>query len=140
METFESRTEEDTLRIGEQIGRRIRSPHTLLLDGPLGSGKTVLTRGVTRGLGVYEPATVRSPSFTLVNQHPSPLGDIYHVDLYRLNSRRDQYSTGLDEILAGNSVVIIEWAEKLLLEPQNPLAVHIRLAPSSSVRIIEVES
>ena len=140
MESFESRSEDDTLRIGERIGRRIRPPCTLLLDGPLGSGKTVLTRGVTQGLGVYDPAAVRSPSFTLVNQYPSPQGDIYHVDLYRLTSRRDQYSTGLDEILAGHFVVIIEWAEKLLLEPQNPLTVRIRPDTRSSTRIIEVES
>ncbi len=69
MEIQFSKSEQETLRIGEKIGRKLHLPRVILLYGELGSGKTVLVRGLAQGLGVQDPTLVRSPSFTLVNQY-----------------------------------------------------------------------
>ena len=85
----------------------------VLLTGGLGAGKTAVTKGIMSALG-YDPDEVTSPSFTLVNLYRARL-DVYHIDLWRLDERRDaSAAVGLDDILAEeNVVVIIEWAEKL---------------------------
>jgi len=71
MEVNYSNSEEETLRIGQAIGKRLQPPRVVLLYGELGSGKTVFTRGLAGGLGVDDPTAVRSPSFTLVNEYPT---------------------------------------------------------------------
>jgi len=103
---------EETERIGEKIGRLVTVPGVVLLRGSLGAGKTTLTRGIARGLGMEDPNQVSSPSFTLVNiYHAACL--IYHVDLYRLQGTRDLYSIGLDDFLGREGVTIVEWSERL---------------------------
>ncbi len=110
-----------------------------MLYGELGSGKTVLVRGLADGLGVTDPSLVRSPSYTLVNEYPTENSTIYHLDFYRLDGLRDLYSIGLEEILASHAIVIIEWAEKLLLEVEKPLSVRIQVDPKRGVRQFEIE-
>lgn len=139
MKILESGSEAETLRIGEDIGQRLHPPRTVLLYGELGSGKTLLTRGLVKGLGGNDPACVHSPSFTLVNQYSSRKGVIYHIDLYRLEGLRDLYSIGLEEILSEEALVIIEWAEKLLLHPNNPLTIRISVDPTTHVRSLEAD-
>ena len=139
MEIQNSRSAEETLRIGEKIGRKLHPPRVILLYGELGSGKTVLVRGLAQGLGVKDPTLVRSPSFTLVNQYAGKEGTIYHIDFYRLEGPRDFSSLGLEEILAGHSIVIIEWAGKLLLEPESPLKIRIRTNADPDTRRFEIE-
>lgn len=139
MEIQHSRSEEETLQIGEKIGRKLRPPRVVLLYGELGSGKTVLVRGLAKGLGMKDPSRVRSPSFTLVNQYQGKEATIYHIDFYRLEGPRDFSSIGLEEILATPSIVIIEWAEKLLLELENPLKIRIRPNADPDSRQLEIE-
>jgi tRNA threonylcarbamoyladenosine biosynthesis protein TsaE len=139
MEIQNSRSAEETLRIGEKIGRKLHPPRVILLYGELGSGKTVLVRGLAQGLGVKDPTLVRSPSFTLVNQYAGKEGTIYHIDFYRLEGPRDFSSLGLEEILASHSIVIIEWAEKLLLELENTLKIRIRTNADPDTRRFEIE-
>ncbi|MDA2929209.1 tRNA (adenosine(37)-N6)-threonylcarbamoyltransferase complex ATPase subunit type 1 TsaE [Acidobacteria bacterium AH-259-O06] len=138
MEIEHSNSDRETLRIGEKIGRWLRPPRAVLLHGELGSGKTLLARGLAQGLGVEDPRVVRSPSFTLVNQYMGKEGLIYHVDLYRLDGLRDLYSIGLEEILANHSIIIIEWAEKLLFQPENPLRIRISVDPKTDTRRFEI--
>ena len=137
MEAQYSNCEQETLRIGEKIGRQLHPPRVILLHGELGSGKTVLVRGLAQGLGVKNPTVVRSPSFTLVNQYAGKEGTIYHIDLYRLEGLRDLYSIGLEEILGSHSIVIIEWAEKLLLPAENPFTIRICLNSKADTRRFE---
>jgi tRNA threonylcarbamoyladenosine biosynthesis protein TsaE len=110
----------------------------ILLYGELGSGKTALVRGLAEGLGVTDPSLVRSPSYTLVNEYPCKNSTLYHLDFYRLDSLRDFYSIGLEEILANHAVVIIEWAEKLLLEVENPFTIRIVVESETGVRQFEI--
>jgi tRNA threonylcarbamoyladenosine biosynthesis protein TsaE len=110
---FVSKTERETFDLGARIGAALAGGEIILLDGPLGAGKTVLVKGIAHAVGLNEE-DVTSPSFTLVNPHQGRLL-LYHIDLYRLKTgAAAAYAVDLDEILKDeNAVVIIEWAERL---------------------------
>ena len=105
----------ETLAFGERLGRCLKPGDIILIFGDLGAGKTTLTQGICRGLGVTEEY-IRSPTFTVVNEYFKTF-PIYHIDLYRLESFSDIKALGLEEYLFANGVSIIEWAEKLSPEP-----------------------
>jgi tRNA threonylcarbamoyladenosine biosynthesis protein TsaE len=115
---------EETRKAGIKIGRSLRIPGVVLLRGALGIGKTTLTRGIAEGLGIDDPSSVNSPSFTLVNIYHG-ICPIYHVDLYRLEGRRDLYSIGIDDFLGKEGVTIIEWSERLPDSLENAVVVEI---------------
>lgn len=105
--------ERETFDLGVRIGEQFSGGEIILLNGPLGAGKTVLVKGIAHALGLDEE-DVTSPSFTLVNPHQGRLL-IYHIDLYRLDEGAPAaHAVDLDEILTDESaVVIIEWGERL---------------------------
>lgn len=102
----------ETLALGKKIGKLIDTPLVIALTGDLGSGKTVLVQGIAQGLGVPPEYPVTSPTYTLINEYDGKRR-LFHVDLYRLAGLVDTYDLGLDDILAGNGVTAIEWAERL---------------------------
>jgi len=106
-------TERETFDLGVRIGEQLSGGEIILLNGPLGAGKTVFVKGLARALGLDEE-DVTSPSFTLVNLHQGRLL-LYHIDLYRLEEGASAaHAVDLDEILTDESaVVIIEWGERL---------------------------
>jgi tRNA threonylcarbamoyladenosine biosynthesis protein TsaE len=108
-----SASEKETFERGFQIGAELKGGEIILLNGPLGAGKTVLVKGIAHNLGIDEE-DVTSPSFTLVNPHVGRLL-LYHIDLYRLDEGASAaHAVDLDEILTDErAVVIIEWAERL---------------------------
>lgn len=106
-----SHGEADTFAFGRTLAAGLRAGDVVLLRGDLGAGKTVLARGIAVGLGV--PAEeVRSPTFTLVNPYQGRL-PVYHLDLYRIERAADLDELGLEEILGGDGVAIVEWGERL---------------------------
>ena len=107
-------TPEVTLDLGKKVGAVLNGGEVILLEGTLGAGKTLLTKGIVESLG-YDSDEVTSPSFTLVNFYRSDKFEIYHVDLWRIEEEGDIFlGVGLDEILENEkAVVIIEWAERL---------------------------
>ena len=107
-----SRSTIDTQALGEQLGGLLQSGDIVCLYGELGSGKTVLAKGIARGLGVADEARVRSPSYVLIHCYQGRV-PIYHADLYRLDGPTDLADIGLREFLAGDGVAVIEWADKL---------------------------
>jgi len=135
----ETTSEEETVALGREIGFKLLPPRVVLLHGELGSGKTLLTRGITQGLGLTESTPVRSPTFTLVHHYQTPAATVYHVDLYRLNGLRDLYSIGLEEMLEATAITIIEWAEKLLLPVENPVEVRIQVDHTNGRRLFQTE-
>ncbi len=141
MATYRTSSPLQTHRLGVRLGSAIQPPRTVFLRGELGAGKTALAKGLAEGLGVEDPDSVHSPTFSLVNQYPAPWGTVFHVDLYRLEGRRQQESVGLQEILDSDDVVIIEWAERLKLECDPPLHIEIRTSEdddNGDVRIFRV--
>lgn len=108
------KTSDETFTLGERVGRQLRSGDVVLLYGGLGSGKTLLTKGILHALG-YDIDEVTSPSFALVNLYKTAEFDVYHIDLWRLdNNINASEAVGLDEILeGGDAIVIVEWADRL---------------------------
>ncbi len=133
--TYITRSEEETFQAGEKIASQWATPMTVLLRGDLGAGKTVLTRGFCSALGLQDLSLVHSPTFSLVNQYETASGTLYHIDLYRLDQSKEQYSIGLDEILGEGSNVVIEWSEKLRIPVKDFLLITIRVLPDDSREI-----
>jgi tRNA threonylcarbamoyladenosine biosynthesis protein TsaE len=109
-----SQSPEETFRIGRILGEGLKSGDAVALTGELGSGKTCLTQGIARGLGVPENYEVTSPTFTLINEYPGRALVLYHLDLYRLAGSADLVDTGYEDCLSAGGVMVIEWAEKAL--------------------------
>ena len=104
---MKSLSAEETRRLGEKLARELRAGDVILLEGPLGAGKSELARGVARGLGVRE--TVTSPSFTILNAYDSGRVPLYHFDWYRLESAEELFEMGMEEYLGGDGIALVEW-------------------------------
>ncbi|MGE5326281.1 MAG: tRNA (adenosine(37)-N6)-threonylcarbamoyltransferase complex ATPase subunit type 1 TsaE [Deltaproteobacteria bacterium] len=102
----------ETMLLGDELARDLPSPCLVLLEGELGAGKTTLVKGIVRGLGAAREGEVTSPSFALVHEYGAG-GKVYHIDLYRVESSQELSTLGLDDMLSGSAVVLIEWGEKL---------------------------
>ena len=123
-----SRDERETFELGERVGARLAGGEVLLLDGPLGAGKTVFVKGVAAGLGL-DVEEVTSPSFTLVNRYDGGRLTLYHIDLYRLDEgAAAAHAVDLDELLADERAVLaVEWAERMGRYPRPAGVWHVRI-------------
>ena len=123
-QTFASRDPAETQAIGERLGARLTPGAVIACTGELGAGKTCFLQGLARGLGVTSGVT--SPTFVLVNQYRGRM-PIYHHDAYRTGSLTELVDLGLEEMLHGDGVTVIEWADKLLpLLPARTIHVHLQ--------------
>jgi tRNA threonylcarbamoyladenosine biosynthesis protein TsaE len=111
MRRWLTHSEEETRALGRRLGQELAPDGVLLLSGDLGAGKTVLTQGIGEALGLGS-REVQSPTFTLIREHRGSGGRLVHVDLYRLTAG-DAAALGLEELLAGPGVKVVEWAERL---------------------------
>jgi len=109
---FQTAGVDQTIALGQALGRRLQYSLALMLHGDLGSGKTAFTQGLARGLDVPENLAVTSPTYTLINEYPGRL-PLYHVDLYRLPAPVDPEEIGLLELFEGEGVVAVEWGQRL---------------------------
>ena len=107
---FFSESSAETKRLGERVGKILLPGDVVALTGELGSGKTVLTKGIARGLGI-EGNPVRSPSFILIKEYTGKV-PLFHFDLYRLKKSEELNTLGCEEYFSGKGVVVIEWAER----------------------------
>jgi tRNA threonylcarbamoyladenosine biosynthesis protein TsaE len=103
---------DETQALGQQVGACLQIGDVVCLYGEFGSGKTVFVKGLATGLGVQRETMVRSPSFVLIHRYEGHV-PVYHADLYRLDSPTEVDDIGLRELLGGDGVVVIEWADKL---------------------------
>ncbi|MBM3800775.1 MAG: tRNA (adenosine(37)-N6)-threonylcarbamoyltransferase complex ATPase subunit type 1 TsaE [Acidimicrobiia bacterium] len=132
-----SHSSEETFGVAKSIGESLNEPAIFFLEGNLGAGKTVFAKGLVCGLGQPDPDDVTSPSFTLINEYDLRV-KVFHIDLYRLESREDLRSLDLEEIFAQRAVILVEWAEKLG-NVDLPGAVRVRIHDlGNDQRLIEI--
>lgn len=133
---FHTRSEEETIALGETLAAELPAKAVVLLIGNLGAGKTTLAKGIVKGLGAAQPEEVSSPTFTLIHEY-SP--SVYHIDLYRLDQPAQVATLGLDEIFDRQAMVLIEWGERFPeLIPEDRIEIRLRTTGEDS-REIEIE-
>lgn len=139
----------ETRALGCHLAAQLRPGDVLLLLGDLGAGKSELTRGIARGLGVSSP--VASPSFTILNVYDEGRIPLYHFDWYRLNSAEELYEMGMDEYLGGDGVAVVEWPSRcpeavpekhleVRIDPMDDCAREIALIPRGGFRKLRLEA
>lgn len=122
-----SRSLSDTIKIGRKLAHGLRRGDIICLSGQLGSGKTVLTKGIAEGIGFKKEAVV-SPTFVIIRQYDKGKLPLYHFDLYRLRSPEDIQSLGYEEYFFGEGVTVVEWSDKLKhLMPKEYLSIEVEI-------------
>ena len=137
MLTFHTKTEQETIQLGEKIGRLLKKGDIIAMQGTLAAGKTTITKGIARALEITD--TITSPTFCLISEYYGRM-PLYHFDVYRLDGTEDFINLGADDMLYGDGVSIIEWSEKIMDElPKRTIV--LRLTPQEDgSRIIEIEN
>ena len=104
---------EETIALGRELAPTLKDARMVILRGDLGAGKTTLVKGIAEGLQAAQRDDITSPTFTLIHEFRGPEVNLYHVDLYRIETERELLTLGLDELFAepGN-LVLLEWGEK----------------------------
>ena len=126
---------EATRELGFRMGRDLKSGDVVALEGPLGAGKTVFVQGLAGALGITE--AVSSPTFTIISEYRG-LMTLYHMDLYRLNTPEEFAFLGVEEIIEGDGVTVVEWGEKAGDElPARSIRVNITIGDDGE-RLIQV--
>jgi tRNA threonylcarbamoyladenosine biosynthesis protein TsaE len=130
-----SSCEEDTMAIARALGAVLVPGDVVALSGDLGAGKTVFCKGVGEAIGIPADRIV-SPSFTIVTEHAGAV-PFLHVDVYRLSSEREADDIGLEEILNGEGVCLVEWAEKIAtMLPKSCIKVKFLFSDEGGRRLI----
>ncbi len=133
-----SNSPEHTLRLGERLGRALEAGSVVALIGELGSGKTLFTQGIAKGLGVGPDEYVSSPSFAIINQYRGRI-PVFHVDTYRLRNESEMIALGYEDYFDPAGVTIIEWADKVeRLLPEKSIRIRFAIT-GREAREIEVE-
>lgn len=133
---------EDTLKLGEIIGKSLNPGSIIALVGDLGAGKTVLVKGIAKGLGIDEEPN--SPTFVIMNYYEGPV-PLYHFDLYRLSDEDELLGIGYDEYFFGTGVCAVEWADRIEdIFPDHTINIEIKIPESDSddsvtKRVIKIE-
>ena len=104
---------EETIALGRQLAPTLNNARMVILRGTLGAGKTTLVKGIAEGLQAASQDNVTSPTFTLIHEYRGPDVNLFHVDLYRIDTPRELDTLGLDELFADDgNLVLLEWGEK----------------------------
>ena len=130
--TIHSPDETFTFELGSQIAKKLQPGDILAMWGELGAGKTLLARGIARGLGVPNHVPITSPTFTFINEYHGRL-HLYHIDLYRLTDPDELETLPWREALFGTGVAVIEWPERLGVNlPEERFDIHLQVTGESS--------
>ncbi|MCX5715040.1 MAG: tRNA (adenosine(37)-N6)-threonylcarbamoyltransferase complex ATPase subunit type 1 TsaE [Candidatus Omnitrophica bacterium] len=132
---IESCSEKETLYLGKALARNLRQKDVVCLFGQLGSGKTVLAKGVALGLGITKEE-ITSPTFILIHEYLKGRLPLYHFDLYRLEREQDILQLGYEEYIYGDGVSVIEWADRLRrLIPKEHLKINLEVQGENKRKI-----
>ena len=107
-----TRSPEETIAFGRALTDLLTPPKLVLLRGDLGAGKTTLVKGIAAAFDAASEEDVTSPTFTLIHEYRGPRTNLYHIDLYRIDTPRQLDTLALDDLRSENSILLIEWGEK----------------------------
>lgn len=129
---------EETIQLGQKIGSKLKKGDILAMQGTLAAGKTTITKGIALALGVKEDIT--SPTFCLISEYEGNM-PLYHMDVYRLDGTEDFINLGVDDMLYGNGVCIIEWSEKIMDElPKSTIIIRLEPVGNTDERNITIQN
>ena len=109
--SFKTNSAEETIELGKKIGSMLKPGDIIAMEGTLAAGKTTITKGIAGALGIEDNIT--SPTFCLISEYYGNKMPLYHMDVYRLDGPEDFLNLGVEELLYGQGVCIIEWSEKV---------------------------
>ena len=128
----------ETHALGRRLGELLRAGDVVVLDGELGTGKTVVAKGIAVALGITEP--VVSPTFTVVREYDAPT-PLVHVDVYRLDHLQELHDLGFDDLLGGEAVTVVEWGDRVSAAlPSDRLRVLLEPGEGDDDRIVSVDA
>ena len=137
MLTFTTSSAEETIELGKKIGKLLKKGDIIAMQGTLAAGKTTITKGIAKALGITD--TITSPTFCLISEYQGTM-PLYHMDVYRLDGTEDFINLGTDDMLYGDGVSIIEWSEKIMDElPSNTIVLKIT-PQDDGKRLIEIDN
>ena len=136
--TYLTRSEADTMALAAALAPMLSPGDAVLLEGDLGAGKSVLARGIARGIGVEGP--MPSPTFTLMIPYAAGGRKLYHFDLYRIADPDEYYAAGLDEFVGGDGVAVVEWPGMAELDPEPSLRIRLERGGEDEERRVEIEN
>lgn len=137
MLTFFTHSADETTALGYKIGKKLKKGDIIAMQGTLAAGKTTITKGIAQALDISEEIT--SPTFCLISEYYGKM-PLYHMDVYRLDGTEDFINLGVDDMLYGDGVCIIEWSEKIMDElPKNTIILRI-IPQDDNSRKIEIEN
>jgi len=123
--TFVTHSAEETIQLGKKIGSLLQPGAIIAMEGNLAVGKTTITKGIAESLGIEEAIT--SPTFTLISEYEGKM-PLYHMDVYRLDSCEDFINLGVEDLMYGDGVSIIEWSERVREElPKSTITLRLEI-------------
>lgn len=122
--TYITHSAQETVDLGEKIGSLLKSGDVIAMTGTLAAGKTTITKGIAKALGITDVVT--SPTFCLISEYEGTKMPLYHMDVYRLDGPEDFINLGVEDMLDGDGVCIVEWSEKVSSElPKRTVKIEI---------------
>lgn len=122
--TYITHSAQETVDLGEKIGSLLKSGDVIAMIGTLAAGKTTITKGIAKALGITDVVT--SPTFCLISEYEGTKMPLYHMDVYRLDGPEDFINLGVEDMLDGDGVCIVEWSEKVSSElPKRTIKIEI---------------
>ncbi len=112
MAEYVTHSSDDTIELGRRLAAELAPPKLVLLRGDLGAGKTTMVKGIAEGFDAAKQEDVTSPTFTLIHEYRGPEVNVFHIDLYRVDTPRELDTLGLDDLFGNSNVILIEWGEK----------------------------
>ena len=134
---FVTHSAEETIALGRELAALLTPPKLVLLRGDLGAGKTTLVKGIAAAFEAAAEEDVTSPTFTLIHEYRASKVTLYHVDLYRVDTPRQLETLGLDDLIADNSILLIEWGEKFTrFERERDLEISLERIDENERRVL----